>query len=66
MPITVTLPDGATRSLNDGATALDLAKSISQGLADVAGADLRQLGDGKLVAPRNQPKPAVTMRLVLD
>ena len=35
MPITVTLPDGATRSLNDGATALDLAKSISQGLADV-------------------------------
>ncbi|MEO7941706.1 MAG: lipoprotein insertase outer membrane protein LolB [Burkholderiaceae bacterium] len=29
-------------------------------------ADLRQLGDGKLVAQRNQPKPAVTMRLVLD
>lgn len=29
-------------------------------------ADLRQLGDGKLVAQRNLPKPVVTMRLVLD
>jgi threonyl-tRNA synthetase len=35
MPITITLPDGAQRSLDDGATSLDLAKSISQGLADV-------------------------------
>lgn len=31
--ITVKLPDGSSKSLEDGATALDLAKSISQGLA---------------------------------
>ncbi|MEO7940579.1 MAG: lipoprotein insertase outer membrane protein LolB [Burkholderiaceae bacterium] len=34
--------------------------------ADGWSADLSQLGDGKLVAQRDQPKPAVTMRLVLD
>ena len=33
MPIDVILPDGKTRSLADGATAMDLAKAISEGLA---------------------------------
>ncbi len=34
--------------------------------ADGWSADLGQLGDGKLVAERTHPSPAVTMRLVLD
>ena len=34
MSISVILPDGAKRSLNDGATALDLARDISKGLAE--------------------------------
>jgi threonyl-tRNA synthetase len=35
MSISVVLPDGATRELPDGATALDLAKNISAKLAEV-------------------------------
>lgn len=34
--------------------------------ADGWSADLGQLGDGKLVAQRTEPKPSVTMRLILD
>ena len=33
MPIDVILPDGKTRTLQDGATAMDLARAISEGLA---------------------------------
>ena len=31
--ITITLPDGAKKAVNKGSTALDIAKSISEGLA---------------------------------
>lgn len=36
MAITITLPDGSSRSLDDGATAGDLAASIGRGLAKAA------------------------------
>jgi threonyl-tRNA synthetase len=35
MSLNITLPDGSVRQLDDGATALDLAKDISEGLARV-------------------------------
>jgi hypothetical protein len=37
MNINVTLPDGSVRSYAPGATAMDVAKSISEGLARNAG-----------------------------
>ncbi len=58
-PIVITLPDGSTRELETGATGLDLARSIGEGLARAAIAiqvndgptqDLRlPLGDGDQV-----------------
>ena len=58
-PIVITLPDGSTRELETGATGLDLARSIGEGLARAAVAiqvnggptqDLRlPLGDGDQV-----------------
>ena len=69
--MTITLPDGSTRTLPDGATGLDLARSISDGLARAAVAvtvtpaggtaetrDLaRPLADGDTVAIRTFDDP---------
>ena len=44
--ISVVLPDGSTRELDDGATAFDLASSIGSGLAKAA---VAAVVDGSLV-----------------
>lgn len=46
MSVTVILPDGSKRQFDDGVTAFDVAKSISQGLAKAA---LAAKVDGKIV-----------------
>jgi threonyl-tRNA synthetase len=59
--VTVRLPDGKERSLPDGATALDLAKAISEGLArDVVAAKV----DGEVTDLRIPLKDGVKVELL--
>src|SRR4051812_32502514 len=71
--LTVSLPDGSQRELETGATGLDLARSIGEGLARAAVAvevdgqvrDLRlPLGDGETVRiiTKNDPEALAVLR----
>ncbi|MCA9715383.1 MAG: threonine--tRNA ligase [Myxococcales bacterium] len=63
MSIAVTLPDGSSRSLEDGATVLDLARSISPGLAK---ATVIGLVNDRQVDVRHALQDGDAVRLVTD